>query len=91
MANGHGGARVGAGKKPGQTHEKTRKAKEAIELAFENIGGVETLTRWARENEGDFFKLLFPKLIPVQLNHADNEGGKLVLSWQTEATASDAS
>lgn len=82
MANGHGGRRAGAGKKLGTTHESTRIAKEAIEIAFTGIGGVARLQKWAHENEGDFFKLLFPKLLPVQVNHGDNDGGKLVLSWQ---------
>lgn len=77
MANGHGGKRAGAGKKKGQVHPQTRAAKEAIEMAFEGIGGVKRLTQWAEQNEGDFFKLLFPKLLPVQVNHADNEGEKL--------------
>lgn len=82
MANGHGGKRAGAGKKKGQVHPQTRVAKEAIEMAFEGIGGVKRLTAWAEQNEGDFFRLIFPKLIPVQLNHADNEGNKLSISWQ---------
>ena len=82
MANGHGGKRAGSGKKKGQVHPQTRVAKEAIEMAFEGIGGVKRLTAWAEQNEGDFFRLIFPKLIPVQLNHADNEGNKLSISWQ---------
>jgi len=77
MANGHGGRRPGAGKKKGMVHAKTRAAKEAIELAFEGIGGVPRLIEWADANPDAFFSSLFPKLLPVQVNHADNEGGKL--------------
>lgn len=75
MANGHGGARGGAGRPKGALGERTRIAKEAIEQAFENIGGVEALTRWARENEGDFFRVIFPKLIPVQMQHGGDPEG----------------
>lgn len=82
MANGHGGRRAGAGKKKGTTHEKTRAAKEAIEMAFEGIGGVARLQQWAENNETAFFTVLFPKLLPVQLNHADHQGGRLVISWE---------
>ena len=74
MANGHGGKRAGAGGKAGVPRTKTKKAYEAIELAFEGIGGVAALIAWARENQGDFYKLIFPKIIPVQLNHANADG-----------------
>ncbi len=77
MANGHGGKRKNAGAKKGEPRTKTKQAYEAIEMAFEGIGGVPALTAWARENQGDFYKIIFPKIIPVQLNHGDNEGGKL--------------
>jgi hypothetical protein len=79
----HGGKRAGAGAKPGVPRTKTKKAYEAIEAAFEGIGGVQALTTWARENQADFYKTIFPKIIPVQVNHADNEGGKLVVTWQS--------
>jgi len=85
MANGHGGKRPGAGAKAGEPRTKTKKAYEAIELAFEGIGGVQALTAWARENQGDFYKIIFPKIIPVQVNHADHEGGELKITWQTAA------
>ena len=62
-----GGKRAGAGAKPGVPRTKTKKAYEAIELAFEGIGGVTALTEWARENQGDFYKTIFPKIIPVQI------------------------
>lgn len=79
MANGHGGARTGAGKKKGTVHEATRIAKTAIEDAFAHLQGVEgkDFKTWAEDNTDDFYKLLFPKLLPVQVNHADNEGEKL--------------
>jgi hypothetical protein len=77
MANGHGGARKGAGAKKGVQREATKKAHEAIALAFENIGGVKALTAWARSNPDAFYERVWPKIIPVQLNHADADGEKL--------------
>lgn len=71
----------GKGRPKGSQNKTTASAKEAIELAFEGMGGAKRLQRWAEENEGDFFKLIFPRLLPVQLNHADNEGGRLVCGW----------
>lgn len=67
MANGHGGKRKNAGAKAGEPRTKTKKAYEAIEAAFEGIGGVPALIAWAKENQGDFYKTIFPKIIPVQL------------------------
>lgn len=74
MANGHGGARPNAGKKKGQQHPQTRKAHEAIAIAFDKIGGVDALVTWAKANPDSFYERVWPKIIPVQLNHANAEG-----------------
>jgi hypothetical protein len=39
--------------------------KEAFELAFEELGGVEQLTAWGRSLRGEFYKL-FARLIPIR-------------------------
>jgi len=75
MANGHGGRRPGAGRKVGQVNESTRIAKEAIELVFEELGGWKAMAAWARNNPDDFYRVIYPKLLPVQLNHAGHDGG----------------
>lgn len=75
MANGHGGYRRGAGRKQGQVNESTRIAKDAIELVFEDLGGWQAMAAWARENQADFYRLIFPKLLPVQMQHAGHDGG----------------
>jgi hypothetical protein len=77
MANGHGGKRSNAGAKKGVQRQATLKAHEAIALAFDNIGGVTNLTRWARENEGAFYERVWPKIVPVQLQHQGDDGGAL--------------
>ena len=79
MANGHGGRRANAGKKKGQTHAATRHAKAAIEDAFAHLQKQrgKDFNTWAEQNTDDFYKLLFPKLLPVQLNHGDADGEKL--------------
>jgi hypothetical protein len=28
---------------------------------------------------------LFPKLLPLQVNHAGHDGGKIVITWQTDS------
>ncbi len=65
------------GRTKGTLNKTTVIAKEAIEMAFNGIGGPAAFTAWASENQGDFYRMIFPKLLPVQLNHADAEGDKL--------------
>lgn len=55
------------GRKPGSPNKSTVAAKQAFQLAFDELGGVEALTTWARSNETDFYKL-FSKLIPQDVN-----------------------
>ncbi|MDB5692345.1 MAG: hypothetical protein JWO81_1408 [Alphaproteobacteria bacterium] len=55
-------------------------AREAIAAAAVDLGGVERLVAWVREdakNESVFWASIFPKLIPLQL--AGEEGGPVAL------------
>lgn len=79
MANGHGGARAGAGAKKGVQRDATRKAHEAIAIAFDKIGGVEALTKWAIDNPSSFYEKVWPKIIPVQMQHMGEDGGPIVV------------
>lgn len=51
----------------GTPNKTTVAAKQAFQMAFDGIGGVDALKTWAAENPTDFFKL-FSKLIPVDTN-----------------------
>ena len=59
------GKRFG-GRQKGTPNKTTAKVKEAMELAFEGIGGVPALIEWAEDNQTEFYKL-FVKLLPVQV------------------------
>lgn len=63
MAAGH---KTG-GRVAGTPNKTTVAAKQAFQMAFDGIGGVEALQTWAAENQTDFFKL-FSKLIPQDVN-----------------------
>lgn len=55
-------------------------AREAIAAAAVDLGGVERLAAWVREdakNESVFWASIYPKLIPLQL--AGEEGGAVGL------------
>ena len=60
------GKRFG-GRQKGTPNKTTAKVKEAMELAFEGIGGVPALIEWAEDNQTEFYKL-FVKLLPVQVD-----------------------
>lgn len=55
------------GRKPGSKNKVTAAAKEAIELAFDGIGGVKALTAWAKTNRTVFYSNVWPKLLPLQI------------------------
>jgi len=63
-----GGKRSGAGRPTGSLGKQTKSIKEAIEYAFQKIGGPEALAEWARKNPDDFFKSVLTRLIPKDMN-----------------------
>jgi hypothetical protein len=75
-----GEIRPGQGKRgPNKT---TIAVKEAFREAFENLGGVDALVLWAKENPTDFYKLA-SKLIPTEVHGAGEQGEhKFQVSWQ---------
>lgn len=63
---------AGKGRPKGSKNKFGQEAKEAFALAFEGIGGVPALTKWAQKNPETFYKL-YSKLIPVEL-HGTGKG-----------------
>ena len=66
---------------PGQgkrgPNKTTLLAKEAIAAAAEGLGGAVRLQAWAKEdakNEHTFWSVIFPKLVPVQVDGAGANG-----------------
>ena len=67
------------GRQKGTPNKSTAVAKQALELAFDGIGGVPALIKWAKENQTEFYKL-FAKLLPLQVE--GNLDGKIEITWQ---------
>ena len=64
------------GRRAGTLNKTTKIVKEAILEAFEEVGGVDYLALMATEEPKAFLSLL-GKVLPLQVNHADNDGDKL--------------
>jgi hypothetical protein len=76
---------AGKGRPKGATNANTRAFKEAVEAAFQELDGVNGLVKWAKSNPDQFYGVVFPKLAPLQVNHAGHDGGKIVITWQTDS------
>jgi hypothetical protein len=66
---------AGMGRPKGALNKTTKAAKDAIAQAAEELGGVDRLVAWTREdpaNERVFWGTIYPKLLPLQLT---GEGG----------------
>ena len=59
------GAR-GIGRQKGVPNKSTRAVKEALQEAFEGLGGVPSLIAWAKEEPTEFYKL-WTKLLPAEV------------------------
>lgn len=65
------GNKHSTGRKEGAVNKSTKSAKEAVELAFQGIGGVKAFTEWAMENQTEFYRH-YAKLIPLDVTTGGN-------------------
>ena len=66
----------GAGGRPkGVPNKLTVKAKEAFQMAFDNLGGVEGMVKWAKADPDNLkvFYTLYSKLIPMDVTSKDEK------------------
>ena len=73
-------AKGNPGKPKGALNKTTLAAKEAIALAADRLGGVDRLVEWVQEdtaNERVFWGSVYPKLLPLQVNGAGENGEHL--------------
>ena len=58
----------GSGRKAGTKNKSTVAVKEALQAAFEGMGGVEKLTQFAKSNPEEFLKL-WVKMLPQEVKN----------------------
>jgi hypothetical protein len=65
------------GRKKGTPNRTTAAVKDAIQIVASNLGGPDRMLAWAKEdplNERIFWKDIYPKLLPLQVNGAGDDG-----------------
>lgn len=68
---------AGRGRPKGALNKTTALAKEAISLAFENMGGTDALVKWAKasdDNRRVFYSQIWTKIIPLQVAGSGEDG-----------------
>lgn len=56
-----------AGRKKGTPNKTTASVRDALIAAFDQLGGVPALKKWAAQEPAEFYKL-WAKLLPQQIN-----------------------
>ncbi len=56
---------AGCGRKKGAKNKFSRAFKEAVLLAYDNIGGDEQFAEWAKEHQTEFYKIA-ARMIPQE-------------------------
>lgn len=75
--------RKGMGRPKGSVNKTTAAAKAVIEEAANRLGGVDRLVTWAQEapeNERAFWAGIYPKLLPLQVHGAGEDGSHKVIT-----------
>ena len=75
----HGGKRPGSGRKAGVPNKLSATAKQNVIDVFEQLGGVEHMTKWAQENPNNFYNI-YSKIMPTQTEIGGLDGADLPFS-----------
>ncbi len=56
----------GPGRPPGSPNKLTATVREALKIAFDEMGGADGLVKWGKKNPDGFYALM-GKLIPIEI------------------------
>jgi hypothetical protein len=80
MARAKGSSNPNAGRKAGVPNALTASMKESIQAAFKALQeSPQSLEKWAEENPGEFYKHIWVKMLPKELEHGGRDGLPLVV------------
>jgi len=77
------GNKFSPGRPKGALNTRTIAAKEAVDEVFANLGGVPNFTKWAMENQSDYYKM-FAKSIPVDVNMKSDNTIRVIITDPTK-------
>lgn len=81
---------AGKGRPPGAVNKSTRAVKEALQEAFEGMGGTASLIEWAKSEPTEFYKL-WTKMLPAEVKaEVTNIGDAPVGKIQIEVISANA-
>ncbi len=60
------------GRTKGTPNKLTATFREAVLLAYDNVGGHEAFTAWARENPTEFYRIA-ARLIPAEMGRSEDD------------------
>lgn len=80
---------VSPGRPKGVPNKVSGLAKDAVAKVFEDIGGVDAMATWAKENQTQFYQL-YSKLLPLQVNGAGDNGEHLISGITINVVKADA-
>lgn len=72
MARPKGSPKLG-GRKKGTPNKLTATFRQAIQIAYDGIGGHEAFTEWARAEQTEFYKIA-ARLIPTEIQSLGKDG-----------------
>src|SRR6266496_2386030 len=64
------------GRRKGTPNKATAATREALQKAFDDLGGVPALVKWGKANPDEFYRL-WGRLIPGEIRLADPDGNRL--------------
>jgi hypothetical protein len=67
-----------AGKPKGTPNKLSASVKANIAQVFENLGGVVGMTKWAKANPDEFYKI-YPRLLPLEVSGEEGAGITVVI------------
>jgi hypothetical protein len=79
----------GPGRPKGSLNKSTKAVKEALEEAFDELGGVDSLVQWARRDPGEFYKC-WVKMLPKNMEVSGKDGEALIIQVITGVPKKDA-
>ncbi len=68
------------GRTKGAKNKQTVAVKQCILNAFEDIGGVKNLAKWAMENQSEFYTKMWVKVMPTEITGQDGKDIQLTIT-----------